>query len=132
MFNKRIFLAMATVAVLAGCGGGSEDTPYGSLAYNPVSYRVGGVGDASSASQAKNEAISTCATGCITGLEFSGSGVCGASVAGFGGSKFVLGFATGKSKTEAINNAIGECGKKGGKQCGNAAAGFNNFSICNS
>lgn len=131
MFNKSIFLALATVAVLAACGGG-DDGPYGSLAYNPVSYSVGGIANASSAGQAKNEAISTCSSGCITGLEFSGSGVCGAAAAGFGGSRFVLGFATGKSKEEAVNNAISECGKKGGQQCGNTAVGFNNFTLCNS
>ncbi len=131
MFNKRIFLAIATVAVLSACGGG-DDAPYGSMAYNPTSYRVGGIANASSADQAKSEALSTCGSGCITGLEFSGDGVCGASAAGFGGSRFVLGFATGKSKEEAINNAISECGKKGGQQCGNSAVGFNNFSICNS
>lgn len=115
----RLMKLLGMVAVAAGaltaCGGGSDPTPYGAVAWDgsrpSAAIRINYV----TQEQANAAAVESCGGGgCAVVLEFAGKGSCGALAVGTG---LVAGVGKGASQAEAEAAAVADCGAKGGGSC---------------
>lgn len=100
----------ASVFIISGCGGGSDNGDnfvllYGSIAVNKITKAAGIAALWESQAKANNTALSQCGTGCEVVLEF-GPGQCGALARGSNGA---LGWSSGTSKADASQKAVTQC-----------------------
>ena len=117
----RLMKLLGTLAVAAGaltaCGGGSDPTPYGSVAWDASRPSAAITINYVTQEQANAAALERCGGGaCAVALEFSGKGSCGAIAVG-SGSPLVAGGGKGASQGEAEAAAVSDCGAKGGGAC---------------
>ena len=119
---SRLLKFLGTVAVsmgaLAACGGGGSDpTPYGSIAWEGGRPSAAIVVNYVTQEQANAAAIERCGGGgCAVIHEFAGKGSCAALAVG-GGSPLVTGVASGASQGAAEAAAVEACSAKGGRTC---------------
>lgn len=117
----RLMKLLGTVALAAGaltaCGGGSDPTPYGSVAWDAARPSAAITINYVTQEQANAAAVERCGGGaCAVVLEFAGKGSCGALSIG-SGTPLVAGVGKGASQAEAESAATADCSAKGGGSC---------------
>ena len=111
---KWIFVFLISL-LIAACGGSSDPTPRGAIAYNASTGYASIVVNQTSQADANTEAIRQCPYGgCSIVLEFSGDGTCGALATSSNGA---WGAASGGSKELADTRAQEDCVRRGGNSC---------------
>ncbi|MGM9426716.1 DUF4189 domain-containing protein [Hydrogenophaga sp. MI9] len=114
---KLLGTMVMTAGALTACGGGSDPTPYGSVAWDASRPSAAITINYVTQEQANSAALERCGGGaCAVVLEFSGKGACGAIAVGSGAS-LVAGVGKGASQADAESAAVADCGAKGGGSC---------------